>query len=816
MTPRTIALAALLLSGTAAVPAFAAPASEVLAGTSEQRGLLPVHVDKKAGRILVSLPAPDREGVSGRYIYIASLKTGLGAAPVGLDRALSAGSKLLVFRRIGKKMVAEVENTRFRATDAPAPEQAAARESFAYSTLWTGDIAAETADGRLLVDISSFLTRDAVGIAQALKGAGEKGFALVNDLTVADPNSVQVFPENIEMEARQTFLSTEPGAEVNNIAPATGNLSFVVRHSLVKLPEPGFRARRFDPRAGSFSTQVLDYAAPLGQPIVQNLSNRFRLEKIDPAAPRSRVKKPIVFYIDTSAPEPIRTALFEGASWWKQAFEAAGYIDAYRVEMLPAGVDPNDARYNVVNWVNRATRGWSYGQAIEDPRTGEIIKGQVLLGSLRVRQDMLIFEGLVGADKVGTGGPNDPVQAALARLRQLSAHEVGHALGFEHNFAASGQDRYSVMDYPAPRVTLANGAPDLSDAYGAGLGRWDMFVVDWLYGTDDDAEGLRKADAAVAGGLRYVGDNDARPLGSAQPWGSLWDDHAEPAAELERMLAVRRAAVDNFGVRALAAGEPVSNLRRKFVPIWLMHRYQVEAAAKLVGGVDFAYSVRGDGREASPIVADAAQRRALDGLLATLQPANLEVPASLLPHLSAGWSGNADRQFDIEIFRTAGGPVFDPYAASEAAAAVTLAVLLAPERLNRLQIQNAGDGSRLGAHDLIDRLITTTFGTQPSSGARDSVQRRVATATALALARVQRDAALSPTLAPTIDSRIRRLAAMLEKRRGNEAERDWARGMARLLTDREALDRALADPNRAPKIPPGMPIGSAADGWLAN
>jgi hypothetical protein len=803
-------LSALLLAASPTALAAAAPAP--LEGTVAQSGLLPVHVDAKGGRILLSLPAPDREGIAGRYLYVTALKTGLGAAPVGLDRALSGGSKLVVFRRIGKKIAIEVENPRFRATNAPAPEQQAARDSFAYSTLWMGD-AMDGADGRQLVDVSSFLALDTLGIAQALKGAGEKGFALSKDLTVADPASVRVFPENIEMEARQTFVSAEPGAEVNNIAPASGNLSFVVRHSLVKLPDAGYRPRRFDPRGGSFATQVLDYAAPLGQPIVYELANRFRLEKTDPSAPKSRVKKPIVFYIDRSAPEPIRTALYEGASWWKQAFEDAGYIDAYRVEILPDGVDPLDIRYNVVNWVNRATRGWSYGQVVEDPRTGEIVKGQVLLGSLRVRQDMLIFEGLVGADKVGKVGPNDPVQASLARLRQLAAHEVGHALGLAHNFAASSQGRYSVMDYPAPRVGLVDGAPDLSDAYGVGMGRWDNYAIDWLYGAANDAEAQTKAAAAVTEGLRYAADNDARPVNTAQPWGGLWDDHADPAAELERMVAVRRAAVDRFGLGALAANEPVANLRRKFVPIWLLHRYQVEGAAKLVGGVDFAYALRGDGREASPAVPEASQRRALDALLATLAPEQLEVPGHLLPYLSSGWSGSNDRQFDIEIFRTAGGPVFDPLVASEVAATVTLGALLAPERLNRLAEQNRVDGAQLGAAELIDRLIANTFANSGDSG-RESVRRRVATTAALALARVQRDPALSPTLALALDERLRRLGASLAKRSGNEAERDWSRGLARLLGDREALDKLLGEPKRVPVVPPGMPIGGADEGWF--
>jgi len=795
-------LAALLLA--AAAPALALdPPATVLQNTVAQNGLLPVHVDARGGRILLSLPAPDAEGISGRFLYTASLETGLGSASLGLDRAQNSGARLLVLRRVGRKVVAEIENPRFRATGAPAEEQAGVRRSFAYSTIWMGDIAAETADGRLLVDIAPFLARDDLNIARALREQENGDYRLVPELSVADSNFVRVFPRNIELQARLTFVGARPGPEVGNIAPVAGNVSFIVRHSLIALPEPGYVPRRFDPRAGSFGMQVVDFNAPLGRPVVYELANRFRLERTDPADPASPVRNPIVFYIDRAAPEPIRSALREGVQWWADAFAAAGWPGAFRAEILPEGADPLDIRYNVVNWVNRATRGWSYGQPIVDPRTGEIIKGQVLLGSLRIRQDLIIYQALVGAGRTGSGEAGDPIAAALARIRQLAAHEVGHALGFAHNFAGSIEGRHSVMDYPAPRVGLVDGRPDLADAYGVGIGRWDRFAVDWLYGARTDAEGQARMSAAFAEGLRFVADDDSRPAGAAHPLGSLWDDAADPVAELQRMMAVRAAAVAHFGPGALHPGEPQAQLRRAFVPIWLIHRYQVEAAAKLLGGVDFTYAVTGDGHGEAHPVAPAAQRRALEALLATLEPAALTVPPALLAQLSAGWSGDSDRQTEIELMPTAGGPVFDPLAAAEVAATVTLADLLAPERLNRLELLSPGDAAQPRPEHVFAALIERAL--RPAA---EPVQRRVATTIVLALARVQRDPALSPPVALALSDRLARLAGQLAA-----SNAEWSRGLGRLLADRETLAAALADQRRLVRVPPGMPIGAEGEDW---
>jgi hypothetical protein len=817
------------LNASAATPSIAA----ATAALTRHDGLIPVFTDPATGHVLLLFPPPSADGVLGHYLYQTYLRAGLGSNPVGLDRSKPAATQIIVFRRAGDTIFAEYENTAFTAAHGSPDEQQAVAESFATSIVWSAPIAAADPNGAVLIDIGGFLTRDVAGVTDALTAAHQGAFKLDAGLSFPDPAATQTFADNDELEARETFTSDAPGDEVQGIVPDPHHVTLAVHHSFIRLPPPGFTPRAFDPRVNTFDVLTADYSAPLTAPLVTRLATRFRLEKTNPAAARSPVKKPIVFYVDRAAPEPIRTALQQGAAWWAQAFDAAGFIDAFQVRILPAGVSPLDARYNVINWVHRQTRGWSYGQPIVDPRTGEIVRGSVLLGSLRVRQDRTIFEGLEGAGKTGAGGPNDPIVISLARLRQLAVHETGHALGFSHNFAGSTyKTRASVMDYPPPRIGIVNGQLDFSDAYQVGVGDWDKVAVAWLYaepspGADEQAALNALVRNATAAGLRFVGDSDSRSPGSAHPLGNLWDDGPDAVAALDHVLQVRALALSRFGLRNLPAGVPVANLKLVLVPIYLFHRYEVTAASKLIGGVDFTYAVNGDGTEAAHDVSGPDQRRALQALLATLDPSLLDLPDPLLHLLSAARNGDPgesfasgpDKQYSVEVFGNPNDPVFDLPSAAAAAAELTFSALLNPARLNRVLDQGSRDPGALTLASLLDQTIAAVFPAfAPKPGHAAEIRRRIQARLLVDLARATQQPSLAPAAAAEIDFALTQLGTRLAAQKPTDpADAAQAHAFATLLHDpSHAGLRSMAQSAPAAEPPPGMPIGEDDDCWLCG
>ncbi|HEY2675522.1 MAG TPA: zinc-dependent metalloprotease, partial [Steroidobacteraceae bacterium] len=523
------------------------------------------------------------------------------------------------------------------------------------------------------------------------------------------------FPLNTEVEATLTFAGDEPGQWVKQVTPEPDAITVREHHSFVQLPPPGYKPRAYDPRSSFFGISYMDYATPISEPIVKRFIARHRLEKKDPSAAVSEPVKPIVYYLDRGAPEPIRSALLEGARWWSQAFEAAGFKDAFRVELMPEGVDPMDLRYNVIQWIHRATRGWSYGATVTDPRTGEIIKGHVSLGSLRVRQDYLIAEGLLAPYADGKAlppGQDRAQQMALARLRQLAAHEVGHTLGLMHNYSASTVNRSSVMDYPPPLIKLgADGVPDLSDAYATGIGEWDKVSITWGYsefapGVDEHAALDKILLNAFGRGLRYLTDQDARPASSSSSVAHLWDSGSNAVDELNRLMQVRAAALRRFGENNIRNGAPMATIEDVLVPIYMLHRYQVEAASKLIGGMDYTFALRGDGETPMQIVAASEQRRALAAVLATLKPEALELPESLLKIIPPR---PPEYERGREHFKIRTYPAFDALAPAEEAAQHTLQFLFNPERAERLVEFHARDKANPGLADVFDAVLAATW-----------------------------------------------------------------------------------------------------------
>ncbi|MEQ9504957.1 MAG: zinc-dependent metalloprotease [Hyphomonas sp.] len=815
-----LAAACLWLAGPSLAQDKAAEAktlAERVAGMDAAPGFLDLHVDAETGHVFAALPAPGADGVSVRFIYATGLTAGLGSNPIGLDRGNASSGDIVRFRRIGDKVVAEQENWRYRATSGRAAEEKSVQQSFANSFLWSTGIEAKDAEGRLLIDLTAFIVRDAADIGASLKFGKDAGdYRLAADRSMPDPAGVLSFPDNSEIDAFLTFESAKPNAQTNATGADGRAVTLVLHHSFVRLPEDGYTPRAFDQRTASIGMGYYDFSNPLGESIVTRLSPRFRLERVAAGAASGPVKKPIVFYVDSGAPPEIRDALIEGASWWAQGFEAAGFENAYRVEVLPEGVHPLDVRYNVINWTHRQTRGWSYGGSVEDPRTGEILKANVILGSQRVRQDRMIFEGLAGTAKTGTGAADDPIEISLARIRQLSAHEVGHTLGFAHNFAASGNGRASVMDYPAPWVKpLRDGTLDFSQAYAAGLGAWDMFTVKWLYtefpgGGDDRGQLDAMVAEAYGAGLRFISDEHGRSVDTAHPYGSVWDNGDDPVAELAETLEVRRIALGGLGLGSLAPGQPTSDLNAVIVPIYLYHRYQIDAAAKFIGGLDFRYAVTGDGPSAATPVPAADQRRALEGLIDTLDPARLDLPDGLLNQLTPGDVGYAGGGAAQEVFPGRSGPVFDLAVAADTAAALTLGAVLEPSRANRLLAYEQRAPGGLSLRETLDALDTAVFA--GGQDARRAPLARIVQARFVSeMIGLSRSEAASPGLDAVVNAKLAEMKDRFGKKsrgRTDVEEAHLAALSAQITRHLSAAEMALPIARPAPETPPGSPIGA--------
>jgi len=771
-------------------------------------GFFPFYWDNESGKIWMELNQWNEE-----FLYVPSLQSGIGSNPIGLDRGLLGREKVVKFVRVGPKVLLVEPNQGYRAQTNDQSERKAVEDSFAQSVIWGFEIEHSKGD-RVLIDATPFLIRDSMGIIERLSSGNHGSYKLDDSRSAIHLEATKNFPNNSEFEATVTFTGKTAGSEIRSVAPSSDSITVRLHHSFVQLPDSNYVPREFDPRAGTFvGSSFFDYATPIGEPIRKQFIARHRLKKRNPSAVSSPAEEPIVYYIDPGVPEPIKSALIDGAKWWNEAFEAIGFQDAFHVEELPQGADPMDIRYNIIQWVHRSTRGWSYGMSVVDPRTGEIIKGKVTLGSLRVRQDYLIAQGLLSP--FANGDEPDPRMAelALARLRQLSAHEVGHTLGFSHNFATSAYGRTSVMNYPHPAIRLdENGEIDLSKAYATGIGTWDIVTVAYSY--QEFPEEINERDALNAvlekarnDGHVYITDQDARPIGGAHPSAHLWDNGSDPITELNQVIKIRSLALNRISQSSIRQGEPLATIEEVLTPIYLFHRYQTEATIKLIGGIDYEYTVKGSNQPLPKIIDSITQSKALEAILKTLAPEFLEIPEKILALLPPRPQGYPRSK---EIFQSRMNVAFDPLSAAEAAGHHTLAGLFNVQRANRLILQKARGNAEVGLNELIENTLNSTWKAPRQAGLRGEIQKIIEFrilqqlfGLAVSTGSIPETRAMVSLDLEHLKTWIKRQVQEPDRSAGWEAHYHYALKQFGAFEERPS-DFRLAEPSR---IPAGSPIG---------
>ena len=839
-------LMALLAPGARAQDAGLPSIAEKVEGTEAIEGFFNLYWDSGEGILYWEM-----DTAQGEFLYQVSMGSGLGSNPVGIDRGQLRGTSILSPERIGPRVLLKEPNYRFRAISDNPQEVEAVRDAFAPSVHWGFDIVAESGT-RILVDATPFFLRDARGIVQQLSARGQGRFQLDRSRSAMHLPATRSFPENTEVEATLTFTSDSPGGLVNSVAASGESITLRVHHSLIKLPNAGYEPRVADPRVGVNGPTIVDYATAIDEDLRHRWVARHRLERRDPDAERSEAVEPIVYYVDPGTPEPIRSALIEGAAWWNDAFEAAGFIDAFQVRVLPEGVDPQDARYNMIHWTHRRTRGYSYGSTITDPRTGEIIRGVVNLGSLRLRQDYLHGQGMVApfgggsasddgqgyfAEAYGSlnsylGSDNayyetcglsaapafeylaqvaensDAVEMALARVRQLSAHEVGHTLGFPHNYMASAYGRESVMDYPAPLVEIdESGNLDLSNAYVPRIGEYDKLSVNWLYrdfpeGVDEVAALKEIADQGVQDELIYMGHTNNNFIGAGHQFASVWDNGSNLVDHLKTEIRIREIGLQRFGLGMIRDGEPLSDLEFVLLPLYMHHRFQLRSAAQSLGGADYRYALKGDGQVPIRIIPGEEQRDALETILSTLTVDFLALDRRIIDMIPPP----AFRHGTGEDFPGHTEQLFDPLGAAEAAADFAVGEVLHPQRMARLVLYGSmGDYPSL--EEVADRLLDATWGAATPSDAYEGkvlnlIQRTV-------VDRMMRQASMEGNPAEVraiLAHRLDRLAGELESEAGATPHQRLAAADIRRWQNR--TEGTIPGPTL--QMPAGDPIGGSS------
>ena len=671
----------------------------------DYKGFFNFQYELKSNKIFLELDELDQD-----FLYINSLKTGLGSNDIGLDRGKLGKQRIVRFKRYGNKILLIQPNLKYRANSDNTSERKSVEEAFAFSVIFGFDIL-ESSSNKFKIDLTPFLLQDSNGVIDRLKNSNQGNYTIDLSKSSIDLSNTKAFPKNVEFETLLTFKGNGNGSLIRSVSPDSKFVSIIQHHSFIELPDDNYSPRKFDPRSGAIMTSYMDYATDIDEPILKRNIIRHRLNKKNIEYSYSEPAEPIIYYLDPGTPEPVKSALIDGALWWNEAFEEIGYKNAFQVKVLPEDADPMDCRYNMIQWVHRSTRGWSYGASVVDPRTGEIIKGHVSLGSLRIRQDFLIAQALMNKPYENSINNKPMLDLALARIRQLSAHEIGHTLGFAHNFASSSNDRSSVMDYPHPLLDIKNNKIDFSKAYSVGIGDWDKVSVAYSYSEFNNKNEERLLDSIMESaynkGLRFITDYDARSQSGAHINAHLWDNGQDIVEELDNIFSIRNLAISNFSKFNIRKGEPYSKLEDVFVPLYFMHRYQTEAAVKLIAGMNYNYSTRGDNQLIVEHVNKKVQKDALKSIMNSLSAKHLAIPKNILelfPPRAYGYPRTR------ESFQSKTGVSFDPLSAAETASEMSIALLLNVERLNRLHTQHILDKTKMSVSEFLENLLSFSFG----------------------------------------------------------------------------------------------------------